>query len=172
MVVAIGVLAYANSFSATLIFDDIHVLEKVSRGSAGWLSADSFLGRSWRPVTDATFALNYRVGGAKAADYHAVNLLIHLASALLLYGLVRRTGAGEWAAFAAAGLWVGHPLGTSAVTYVAQRYEVLMAFFYLLTLYAAARGRDGDGEWDGYGCGYWDSHSDTAGGPAQAACDA
>jgi hypothetical protein len=141
LVVGLGVLAYANSFSGTFIFDDIHVLERVARSAGAWFATDGLLRASWRPVTDLTFALNYAAGGAQAADYHAVNLLIHLASALVLYGLVRRTwpAAGEGAAAAAAAAWGVHPLTTSAVTYVAQRYEVLMGCFYLLTLYAAAR---------------------------------
>jgi tetratricopeptide (TPR) repeat protein len=65
---------------------------------------------------------------------------------MLLSGLVRRTVGGEWrgagagAGLAAGLLWVVHPLATASVSYVSQRTEVLMGFFYLLTLYAFVRG--------------------------------
>jgi hypothetical protein len=42
-------------------------------------------------------------------------------------------------AFSAALLWTVHPLATTAVTYISQRTESLMALFYLLTLHALAR---------------------------------
>jgi tetratricopeptide (TPR) repeat protein len=82
--------------------------------------------------------------------YHAMNLAIHLAAALFLFGVVRRTleaprmpdpfrSAATILAFVVALLWAVHPLTTSAVTYVVQRVESLMALFYLLTLYCAIR---------------------------------
>ena len=39
-------------------------------------------------------------------------------------------------------LWVVHPLTTSAVTYIVQRVESLMALLYLVTLYCAIRAHD------------------------------
>ena len=41
--------------------------------------------------------------------------------------------------FAAALLWTLHPLNTEAVNYLTQRTELMMALFYLLTLYASIR---------------------------------
>mgnify|MGYP006292321945 CR=1 FL=1 len=138
-------VAYSNSFRGTLIFDDARRIESAARhvAHASWLSAVT----EPRGLVDLTFALNRRIGGNKAADYHAVNLLLHLAAVLLLYGLVRRclrqagagAAVGRCTALAAALLWGVHPLTTSAVTYVAQRYEVMMSVFYLLVLYAVVR---------------------------------
>jgi hypothetical protein len=60
-------------------------------------------------------------------------------------GLPRLPGAlGRRAApiaFAAALLWMLHPLNTEVVTYVTQRTESMMALFYLLTVYASLRAR-------------------------------
>jgi len=44
-----------------------------------------------RPLLNLTFAVNYAAGGLNPAGYHAVNLLLHAASTLVLFGLVRRT---------------------------------------------------------------------------------
>jgi hypothetical protein len=102
-----------------------------------------------RPLVNASFAINYAIGGLNTRGYHAVNLAIHLAAALLVFGIVRRTVArtdlarlpdtAAHVAFATALIWVVHPLTTEAVDYVTQRTELMMALFYLLTLYAAIR---------------------------------
>jgi hypothetical protein len=42
-------------------------------------------------------------------------------------------------AFSVALLWALHPLNTEAVDYVTQRTEIMMGFFYLMTLYASLR---------------------------------
>ena len=80
-----------------------------------------------------------------------MNLAAHIASGLLLLGIVRRTllsrrfgnrfatAAAPLAALVAL-LWTVHPLLTEAVTYTIQRTEVLAGMFYLLTLYCVIRG--------------------------------
>jgi len=110
---------------------------------------------SGRPLTNLSFALNYAAGGLHVFGYHAVNLTLHLGAALLLFGILRRTrlpfrqgfggrDEGEASqlvpAAIAALLWSVHPLLTGAVTYVAQRSELLMGVCYLGTLYAFIRG--------------------------------
>jgi tetratricopeptide (TPR) repeat protein len=82
--------------------------------------------------------------------YHLLNLLLHILAGLALFGVVRRTllsdplqarfdAASTPLAFAAALIWLVHPLTTDAVTYITQRTEVLMGLWYLLTLYCAIR---------------------------------
>src|SRR5208337_2368430 len=101
-----------------------------------------------------SLALNYAVSGFDVRGYHVTNLAIHLAAALLLFGIVRRTAttfqgsrpepttppAATPIALAVALLWAVHPLQTESVTYVVQRAESLMGLFYLLTLYCFLRG--------------------------------
>ncbi|MBI4625652.1 MAG: tetratricopeptide repeat protein [Verrucomicrobia bacterium] len=80
-----------------------------------------------------------------------MNLACHTLAALVLFGFVRRTlllpsaarrfgTVSTILAGAIAVVWATHPLATSAVTYVIQRAEVMMALFYLSTLYCFARG--------------------------------
>jgi len=101
-----------------------------------------------RPLVNLSFALNHALGGVNPAGYRLGNVLILLASAAALFGLVRRLlirGSERWAgsATALAGfsalLWALHPLQTESVTYVVQRAESLMGLCYLLVLYATVR---------------------------------
>ena len=157
---ALAAAAWANSLSAPFIFDDrpailgnphIRQLWPLSRA----LSAPprSILGG--RPVPGLTLAINYALGELDVRGYHAFNLALHVLSALILLGIVRRTlarsarlvSAARPLALVTAAIWLVHPLQTDAVTYVTQRTELLMGLFYLLTLYAAIRASEGSRSW-------------------------
>ena len=180
-----GGWAYASSFRGVFVGDDVegivlnqHVKRLWPLTESMGAPADSTV--AGRPVASLTLAINYAIAPADVRDamtpaarpgppdvdpflrnvwgYHAFNLAIHLASALTLFGVVRRTlerrrvpkpgsetrlrnpaSLSTQVAFAVALLWVVHPLTTSAVTYVIQRVESLMGLFYLLTLYCTIR---------------------------------
>jgi tetratricopeptide (TPR) repeat protein len=148
------ILAYANTLHAPFLFDDtgavLHnpTIRRLDSLAIFLPPADGST-TTGRPVVNASFAFNYAVSGENVWSYHALNLAIHAAAALALFGLVRRTLASlslnlssfnrAAAALAAAALWALHPLQTESVTCIAQRTESLCGLFYLLTLYAFAR---------------------------------
>lgn len=167
--------AYSNSLDAPFLYDDQAgiVDNPAVRSMLGkhLLSAPAGSESQGRPLTTWTLAVNYKLAPLRdvgpvwtaAAQqeigtrprglergYHLGNLLIHIATALALMGVVRRTlllprlrerfgGHATALAAAAALLWAVHPLGTQAVTWLMGRGEQLMALLYLLTLYAMLR---------------------------------
>lgn len=149
-------LVYANSLGGAFVFDDTGAILRNDSIRQIWplhvpLQPPAEAGTGGRPLANLSFALNYAISGLAPGSYHGLNVAIHLANALLVFALVRRTLAGPRLqpvigtgtttfAGAAALLWAVQPVQTIAVTYVSQRTESLMAFFYLLTLYAFARG--------------------------------
>ena len=150
---ATGMLAYANSFAAPFAFDfnlnDVEQNPAIHRLWPPWAP----MRNTMRPVGWWTFAVNYAAGGTAVWGYHAVNLAIHLAAALTLYGIVRRSllggrlavrfgAAAPRLALAVSLLWLVHPLQTQSVTYIYQRFESLMGLFLLLTLYSFIRAHD------------------------------
>ena len=154
------VVVYANTLKVPFLFDDHDSI--VANPTIRQLGLDMFsppgrgLTVDGRPVLNASFAFNYALGGTDVRGYHAVNIAIHALAALAMFGLVRRTLAGAWTgnrwadhasevALATALLWALHPLQTESVTYVVQRTESLMGLFYLVTLYAFARGSTAGG---------------------------
>jgi tetratricopeptide (TPR) repeat protein len=150
-----GFLAYANSFSGPFVLDDrVSIVENVQIRDLWRLGSVLFprreLPTAGRPLVNLSFAVNYALGGLNVAGYHVVNLAFHLLCGLLVFGIVRRTlelpalkgrfgGAALNLGFAVALLWTLHPLNTEAVVYLTQRTELMMALFYLLTLYASIR---------------------------------
>lgn len=157
VVVAAGAWAYAPSFDGVFVLDDIRAVVRNPTIASVWplsasLSPPPASTVSGRPVANLSFALNRALSSPQslARGYHAGNLLIHLAAALVLFGVVRRTllsgrlpasvgASADWTAFAVALVWVVHPLNTASVTYIVQRVESLMSLFFLLTLYCAIR---------------------------------
>jgi len=158
LIVALIVIAaatYANSLSGQFVFDDKSAI------------VDNFHLPHWnqfinviatkldspvkgRPLVALSLFLNYAIGGLDTLGYHIFNIAVHICCTIVLFALVRRTlqsaplkqkfdRAAGGLAFACALLWSVHPIQTDAVTYIIQRTEVMMALFYLLTLYCAAR---------------------------------
>lgn len=148
LIVMAIVAAYANTLHAPFLLDDESSIAANPSIRQLWPPAAATVGGTrGRPLANASFALNYAWGGLNVTGYHAVNVALHAATALLLFALVRRalrreprwSDRADWIAGMGALLWAVHPLLTNAVTYLAQRTEVLMAFFYVATLYAFAR---------------------------------
>ncbi len=165
-VIALAVgLAYANSLRVPFLFDDqASILRNASIrdlwSPAVLLAPLDATGATGRPLVNLSLALNYAAGGNDVRGYHAVNLLLHALSALLVFGAVRRTLEAARRslptppadghrrdseippyklAVATALLWALHPLQTESVTCIIQRTELLGGFFLLLTLYCSLR---------------------------------
>lgn len=159
-IVLLGLFAYSNSLGGAFIFDDFrHIRDNPTiRDLSNYLaSTRGYREQPNRFVTYLSFALNHLVGGLATAGYHAVNLAIHLVNALLVFAMVllafRTPRLRESTlslrstpiAFLASALFVTHPLGTQAVTYVVQRLASLSTLFYVLCVVCFLKWRLGPG---------------------------
>jgi tetratricopeptide (TPR) repeat protein len=154
-IVLVVSLTYWNSLSGAFILDDQATIVDNHQIREWWRPASVLVPESntpiaGRPLVNLAFALNYAIGGLSVRGYHLVNIAIHIVCALVVFAVVWRTlewrrvrehfaGRSADAAFAVALLWAVHPLNTEAVDYLTQRTELMLAMFYLLTLYAAIR---------------------------------
>ena len=153
--------AYAGSLHAPFVSDDfLGVVDNPAvahPGSWVWLRPPpAASGLAWRPLATLLFALARAIGGPGPEALHGINVLLHLGSALLLQGVVRRTlvlpafGA-RWRAeaplvgFSVALLWALHPVQTQAVIWISQCTELLAGFFVLASVYAFLRSLEGRG---------------------------
>ncbi len=91
----------------------------------------------WHPLTWISHMLDIQwFGVANAGMHHVTNVLLHAANCVLLFLLLfRLTGALGRSAFAAS-LFAVHPLRVESVAWVAERKDVLCAFFWILTTLA------------------------------------
>jgi tetratricopeptide (TPR) repeat protein len=100
---------------------------------------------NWHPLTWMAHMLDVELFGLRPGAHHLVSVLIHgLNSVLLFWMLTRMTGGKIWPSLWVALLFACHPLRVESVAWVAERKDVLAAFFGVIALlaYAAyARGR-------------------------------
>ena len=159
LIAAAAFAAYFNSLSTPFFFDDIPNIAENPTIRSLWpiwgplQPPGAGHAVSGRPVVNLSLAINYALGGLEVRGYHWFNLLGHIAAALALFGLVRRTLSLAWApdglrgsaqslGFATALLWTVHPLQTESVTFIIQRTESLAGLIYLTTLYCFVRGSE------------------------------
>lgn len=93
-------------------------------------------GALWMPLAFVSHMVDVELFGLTPRGPHLVNVALHAANAvLLLLLLVRATGAALPSAIVAV-LFAVHPLRVESVAWIAERKDVLSAFFGLLTLHA------------------------------------
>jgi len=91
------------------------------------------------PLTWLSHMLDVSLYGLNPAGHHVTNLLLHMLNTVLLFTVLwRMTGFAGRSAFVAA-LFAVHPLHVESVAWVAERKDVLSAFFLMLTLQAYER---------------------------------
>ena len=115
--------------------DDVYVTENPLLSAPDglrriWFSLDS--PSQYFPLVYTTFRAEYALWGLNPAGYHWVNILLHIANALLVWRLLERLKVpGAW--FAAT-IFALHPVHVESVAWITERKNVLSVFFFLLAL--------------------------------------
>ena len=125
----IGVLLYINTLDCGYCFDDHSAIEynKDLLPQTPWkkLLEDDFWGapmsdiashKSYRPLTVATFRLNYMLHELEPLGYHLVNVLLHSGVCYLYVLLCGVVFSEVWPALIAGLLFAVHPIHTEAVS--------------------------------------------------------
>jgi protein O-mannosyl-transferase len=88
----------------------------------------------WHPLTWWSQMLDCQLFGVNPGWHHLVNVAFHAANTVLVYLVLQRfTGAWKRSAMVAA-LFALHPMHVESVAWLAERKDVLSAFFFLLAL--------------------------------------
>jgi Flp pilus assembly protein TadD len=88
----------------------------------------------YHPLTMLSLMLDHQLWGLNPLGYHLTALLVHAATAAVLFlALVALTGA-RWRSAWVAAVFAIHPLRVESVAWIAERKDVLSAFFFVLTL--------------------------------------
>jgi Flp pilus assembly protein TadD len=91
---------------------------------------------NWHPLTWLSHMLDVQLYGMHAGPHHITNVVLHVASTVLLFGwLARATGAIGRSVVVAA-LFAAHPLHVESVAWIAERKDVLSTVFWMLALWA------------------------------------
>ena len=138
LLVGLAVVAHLPGSGGTFIWDDdAHVTESRAVVDPGGLPTIWFEPGSVPqnyPLTHSSFWLEYRLWGDNPTGYHAVNILLHVASVVVLWRLL--AGLGVSGAWLAAALFAVHPVHVESVAWISERKNVLSGLFALLSTVA------------------------------------
>lgn len=145
----LAAVGYLDTLRHPFIHDDVtEVLQNASlrppRTIQGVLQANRT-----RPMTNASYAVDYAIWNLNPLGYHVTNLSLHVLNVVLFFALVHHlvtdvgrgtawpaNGTATLAAFMAASVLAVHPMMTEAVTYISGRAELLAAALVLMSLHA------------------------------------
>jgi len=135
---AVTIFAYRPAWHGGFLWDDdAYIINNELLTAANgwqriWFSLDS--PSQYFPFTYSTFRLEHALWGLNTTGYHWVNLLLHVGNALLVWAVLARLKVpGSWLA---AAIFALHPVQVESVAWITERKNVLMGFFFLLTLLA------------------------------------
>jgi len=143
LIVGAALLAYAPVLRAGFVWDDdkfltenplIHAPDGLYHFWFTTAPPDYF------PLTSSMLWFEWRLWGPHAAGYHLVNVLLHAASAVLLWRvLLRLRIPGAWLAGL---LFALHPVAVESVAWITERKNTLPMVFYLASILAYLRFED------------------------------
>jgi tetratricopeptide (TPR) repeat protein len=132
------IVAYVPALRGGFVWDDdVYVTHNVLLTAPDglwriWFSLDS--PSQYFPLVYTSFYFERMLWGLQAAGYHAVNVVLHAANALLLWRLLLRLRIpGAWIG---AAIFALHPVQVESVAWITERKNVLMGLFFLLSLRA------------------------------------
>jgi hypothetical protein len=144
-VLAVAIASSVTAVRGGFVYDDVPVVRDDARlrslgnlpalVSAPYWSGD-FADRIYRPLTTASFAVDWAIGRGSPVVFHAVNVALHLAVTalvLLLAGALLGRGA------VVAALWFAvHPVHVEAFAPIVGRSELLAALGYVAAVLSYA----------------------------------
>jgi tetratricopeptide (TPR) repeat protein len=141
LLVLVTLFAYRPAWHGGFIWDDDYYVTNNELLTAPdglrriWFSLDS--PSQYFPLVYTTFRIEHGFWGLNPSGYHWINIALHVANALLVWCLLARLKVpGAWLAGA---IFALHPVQVESVAWITEQKNVLMGFFFLLTLLAWVR---------------------------------
>jgi tetratricopeptide (TPR) repeat protein len=126
---------FVNYDDPRYVYQNTRITSGISVANIAW-AFSHIHSENWHPLTTITHMLDCQLHGLNAGWHHFTNVLLHCVSVVLLFvALDRMTGALWRSAFVSA-VFAVHPLHVESVAWIAERKDVLSAFFFMLTLLA------------------------------------
>lgn len=150
LVLLLVAVLYSGTLRNGFHFDDFHSvvhnhhLDRLSNIPSFFVDPSTFSvnprSAMYRPLLQTSFALDRALFDGSAAGHHAVNVLLHGLSAVVVLLSLRALRLTMPVAAVGALLFAVHPIQSEAVCYISSRSEILAGLFMLLAVLAVLRG--------------------------------
>jgi tetratricopeptide (TPR) repeat protein len=123
-------------------YDDESYITKNTFIKAGFTSESiiwaftSGYAANWHPLTWLSHMLDIELYGLNPMGHHWSNLQIHIVNVVLLFLFLRLMTGAIWKSAFVSALFAIHPMHVESVAWVAERKDVLCAFFWILSMWA------------------------------------
>ena len=124
---------FINLDDPVYVTENSHIQSGITLDGFRWAFSTTYA-EFWHPLTWLSLMFDYQLHGLNAGGYHVTNLILHILSTLLLFWLFNRMTGMMWRSAFVAVLFALHPLHVESVAWIAERKDVLSAFFWMLTL--------------------------------------
>jgi len=126
---------FINFDDSVYVYTNAEVTNGLTWHGIGWAFTHSHAG-FWHPLTSISHMLDCQLYGLHAGGHHLTSVLLHAATAILLFLVLRRMTGALWPSAFVAVVFAIHPLRVESVAWVAERKDVLSGLFFVLTLAA------------------------------------
>lgn len=126
-------------------YDDdayVHLQPEIVRGlsldGVKWAFTHTHSG-NWHPLTSISHMIDCQLWQLNPRGHHLTSVLLHGASAILLFFALRDLTGRLWRTVFVAAVFAIHPLRVESVAWVSERKDILSGVFFMLTLLAYTR---------------------------------
>ena len=124
---------FVNFDDGSYILNNPHVRTGLNFEGIAW--AFSFPGYDyWHPMTWLSHMLDCHLYGLNVGMHHRVSLIIHILNSILLFLVFKKMTGAIWRSAFVATMFALHTMNVESVAWLAERKNVLSAFFGLLTM--------------------------------------
>ena len=117
------------------VYDNPQVTGGVTAHGIIWALTHSH-SSNWHPVTWFSHMMDCQLYGLQPWGHHLGNVLLHAATAILLFLVLMQMTSDLWPSALVAAVFALHPLRVESVAWVAERKDVLSGMFFMLTVAA------------------------------------
>ncbi len=126
---------FINYDDGVYITENPHVKDGFTLESIKWAFTTGHA-TNWHPVTWLSHMLDIEIYGLNPMGHHWTNLQIHIVNSILLFLVFKIMTGAIWKSAFVAAIFALHPLHVESVAWVAERKDVLSAFFWILGMWA------------------------------------
>lgn len=129
-------ISYSNMLHFDFCWDDKgYIVENDYIKNLNWESFKKlftvFYGGNYHPFTAISNAIEFKYWGLNTFPYHLNNLLLHIVNTFLIFFFIIKLTGHRITAYLSAIVFALHPMHVESVTWIAERKDVLYAFFFL-----------------------------------------
>jgi tetratricopeptide (TPR) repeat protein len=134
----VGHFDFVNFDDPDYVTNNPHVRNGLTVDSVIW-ALTSTEAANWFPATRLSHLLDVEIFGPRPGGHHFTNALLHALATVFLFAFLRAATGADWPSAFVAVLFAVHPLHVESVAWIAERKDVLSAFFWFLALWSYVR---------------------------------